>query len=102
MVIKSSLVIPLSTLIVFLTTSCQADVDFVYHRHPELETYLLNINATYPDLTNLYSIGKSIQGELAPNLTTFTGLYGLMSNAEQNQALIQNTSRYLQFLISLN
>ncbi len=102
MVIKSSFIIPLSTLIVLLTPTCQADVDFVYHRHPELETYLLNINATYPDLTNLYSIGKSIQGEFAPNLTTLQDSLDQCPMLIRIQAFIQTTSQYLHFIYGLN
>uniref|UniRef100_A0A6P4E1Y0 Carboxypeptidase D isoform X2 n=1 Tax=Drosophila rhopaloa TaxID=1041015 RepID=A0A6P4E1Y0_DRORH len=37
-------------------------LDFVYHDHEELTRFLRCTSARYPNLTALYSIGKSIQG----------------------------------------
>ncbi|XP_039958527.1 carboxypeptidase D isoform X2 [Bactrocera tryoni] len=37
-------------------------LDFVYHDHDELTRFLRATSARYPNLTALYSIGKSIQG----------------------------------------
>ncbi|XP_073833465.1 carboxypeptidase D isoform X2 [Musca autumnalis] len=37
-------------------------LDFVYHNHEELTKFLRATSARYPNLTALYSIGKSIQG----------------------------------------
>ncbi|XP_068154518.1 carboxypeptidase D isoform X1 [Drosophila tropicalis] len=37
-------------------------LDFVYHDHEELTRFLRATSARYPNLTALYSIGKSIQG----------------------------------------
>ncbi|XP_055844777.1 carboxypeptidase D isoform X2 [Episyrphus balteatus] len=37
-------------------------LDFVYHDHDELTRFLRATSAKYPNLTALYSIGKSIQG----------------------------------------
>ncbi|XP_061391276.1 carboxypeptidase D-like [Musca vetustissima] len=37
-------------------------LDFVYHNHEELTRFLRATSARYPNLTALYSIGKSIQG----------------------------------------
>ncbi|KNC28936.1 hypothetical protein FF38_02940 [Lucilia cuprina] len=38
-------------------------LDFVYHNHEELTKFLRSTSARYPNLTALYSIGKSIQGK---------------------------------------
>ncbi|XP_052900059.1 carboxypeptidase M isoform X2 [Anopheles moucheti] len=37
-------------------------LDFVYHNHDEMTRYLRSTTARYPNLTALYSIGKSAQG----------------------------------------
>ncbi|XP_067639260.1 carboxypeptidase D isoform X2 [Eurosta solidaginis] len=37
-------------------------LDFVYHDHEDLTRFLRTTSARYPNLTALYSIGKSIQG----------------------------------------
>ncbi|KAK7501785.1 hypothetical protein BaRGS_00006871 [Batillaria attramentaria] len=37
-------------------------LDFVYHDAVQLEAFLTNISQTYPEITRLYSIGKSING----------------------------------------
>ncbi|XP_055389598.1 carboxypeptidase D isoform X2 [Condylostylus longicornis] len=37
-------------------------LDFVYHDHDELTRFLRTTSARYPNLTALYSIGKSVQG----------------------------------------
>ncbi|XP_037026101.1 carboxypeptidase M isoform X5 [Bradysia coprophila] len=37
-------------------------LDFVYHNHDEMTRFLRTTSARYPNLTALYSIGKSIQG----------------------------------------
>uniref|UniRef100_A0A182FIJ0 Peptidase M14 domain-containing protein n=1 Tax=Anopheles albimanus TaxID=7167 RepID=A0A182FIJ0_ANOAL len=39
-----------------------AELDFVYHNHEEMTRYLRATTARYPNLTALYSIGKSAQG----------------------------------------
>ncbi|XP_055604415.1 carboxypeptidase D isoform X1 [Uranotaenia lowii] len=39
-----------------------ASLDFVYHNHDEMTRYLRATTARYPNLTALYSIGKSVQG----------------------------------------
>uniref|UniRef100_A0A1A9VC85 Peptidase M14 domain-containing protein n=1 Tax=Glossina austeni TaxID=7395 RepID=A0A1A9VC85_GLOAU len=39
------------------------NLDFVYHNHEELTKFLRATSARYPNLTALYSIGKSIQGK---------------------------------------
>lgn len=50
-----------------------AALDFVYHDHDNITAFLTNVSQTYPEITYMHSIGKSIQGELnfssfAPNL----------------------------------
>ena len=38
--------------------------EFVHHNQSMTEEYLLSVNSTYPDITYLYSIGKSVRGNL--------------------------------------
>lgn len=47
-----------------LACLCQltSSLDFRYHNHTELTTYLHTVSTQYPDLTYLYNIGNSIQG----------------------------------------
>ncbi|CAH2277862.1 Carboxypeptidase M [Pelobates cultripes] len=49
----------LGVLPIFVTSS----LDFGYHNTQLLEAYLKNINAAYPDITYLHSIGKSVEGK---------------------------------------
>lgn len=37
-------------------------LDFNYHRHPAMASYLQNLSVNYPDITHLYSIGQSVEG----------------------------------------
>ena len=37
--------------------------EFIYHTHEEVEDFLNRMNAQFPDLTALYSIGKSVEGK---------------------------------------
>lgn len=39
-----------------------SNIDFNYHNHDELTAILNNLNQQYPDLTALYSVGKSVEG----------------------------------------
>lgn len=38
-------------------------LDFSYHNYEDMTTWLKHFSASNPDLTALYSIGKSVQGE---------------------------------------
>uniref|UniRef100_A0A672FSD6 Carboxypeptidase M n=1 Tax=Salarias fasciatus TaxID=181472 RepID=A0A672FSD6_SALFA len=38
-------------------------LDFRYHSNREMEQYLLRVNASHPDITHLYSIGRSVRGQ---------------------------------------
>jgi hypothetical protein len=38
-------------------------LDFVYHGHDDMTRFLRQTTARYPNLTALYSIGKSVQGK---------------------------------------
>lgn len=35
---------------------------FRHHNYTEMETFLKDMNETYPNITSLYSIGKSVNG----------------------------------------
>ena len=37
--------------------------EFQYHNFSALETFLEDIHGQYPDITDLHSIGKSVEGE---------------------------------------
>lgn len=36
--------------------------EFKYHNYKELEKKLMLLNKSYPNITNLYSVGQSVQG----------------------------------------
>lgn len=38
------------------------EVDHIYHRYPQMTEFLNNVSLEHPDLTQLYTIGKSVQG----------------------------------------
>ncbi|KAL3857080.1 hypothetical protein ACJMK2_011776 [Sinanodonta woodiana] len=44
------------------TVSRVASLDFTYHNQTQLERFLRNATLYYPDITDLYSIGQSVQG----------------------------------------
>ena len=37
------------------------DTDFVHHNYLEMEKFLFELNENYPNITRLYSIGRSVQ-----------------------------------------
>ncbi|XP_051247717.1 carboxypeptidase M [Dicentrarchus labrax] len=50
-------------LIPFLLLATASTLEFRYHDNREIEQYLLQVNASNPDITHLYSIGQSVQGQ---------------------------------------
>lgn len=44
-----------------------SNIDFNYHNHDEMTSILNNLNQQYPDLTALYSVGKSVEGRYQSN-----------------------------------
>ena len=51
-----------TTLWIFCTTIYSSEVDFRYHNTEQLENFLKDVVRQYPQLTNLYSVGQSVQG----------------------------------------
>ncbi|XP_029018779.1 carboxypeptidase M [Betta splendens] len=49
-------------LLAFLTSTAFT-LDFRYHSNREMEQYLVQTNASNPDITHLYSIGRSVRGQ---------------------------------------
>ncbi|XP_076577856.1 carboxypeptidase M [Chaetodon auriga] len=47
----------------FLILSPASMLEFRYHSNHEIEQYLLQINASNPDIAHLYSIGQSVKGQ---------------------------------------
>ncbi|OWF40275.1 carboxypeptidase M-like [Mizuhopecten yessoensis] len=45
-----------------VSLSMVTSLDFVYHRQPALAAFLQNLSVDYPDITHLYSIGRSVEG----------------------------------------
>lgn len=39
-------------------------LDYRYHHYDEMVAFLNEINVSYPHLTSLYTIGKSVQGSI--------------------------------------
>lgn len=52
-----------SLLLFFLVLPCVSTLEFRYHNNREIEEYLVQINASNPDITYLYSIGRSVKGQ---------------------------------------
>ncbi|XP_045896662.1 carboxypeptidase M [Micropterus dolomieu] len=50
-------------LLPFLILTPASTLDFRYHSNREIEQYLLQLNASNPDITHLYSIGRSVRGQ---------------------------------------
>ncbi|TWW64908.1 carboxypeptidase M [Takifugu flavidus] len=50
----------LSTLLIVAHISA---LEFRYHSNREIENFLLQVNASNPDITHLYSIGQSVRGQ---------------------------------------
>ncbi|KAG7231970.1 hypothetical protein INR49_010038 [Caranx melampygus] len=63
--VMSSLLLPtlLLLLLPFLILSPASALEFRYHDNSEIERYLLQVNASNPDITHLYSIGQSVRGQ---------------------------------------
>ncbi|XP_042367683.1 carboxypeptidase M-like [Plectropomus leopardus] len=50
-------------LLPFLILTPASALEFRYHDNREIEQYLLQVNASNPDVTHLYSIGRSVRGQ---------------------------------------
>lgn len=53
-------------LLPFLFLAPASMLEFRYHNNREIEQYLLQVNVSNPDITHLYSIGESVQGDDTP------------------------------------
>ena len=51
-----------TTLWILCATIYSSEVDFRYHNTEQLENFLKDVVRQYPQLTNLYSVGQSVQG----------------------------------------
>lgn len=52
----------LTLTLVVSRSGCGQGLDFGYHDNQQLENFLKNISLSYPAITRLYSIGKSVRG----------------------------------------
>ncbi|XP_078099097.1 carboxypeptidase M [Sander vitreus] len=50
-------------LLLFLFLTPASTLEFRYHNNREIEQYLLQVNASDPAITHLYSIGQSVRGQ---------------------------------------
>ncbi|XP_032361168.1 carboxypeptidase M [Etheostoma spectabile] len=50
-------------LLLFLILTPASSLEFRYHNNREIEQYLLQVNASNPAITHLYSIGQSVRGQ---------------------------------------
>ncbi|XP_070710165.1 carboxypeptidase M [Pempheris klunzingeri] len=57
-----SILLLLLLLLLFILTPAST-LEFRYHNNREIGQYLLQINASNPDITHLYSIGQSVRGQ---------------------------------------
>ncbi|XP_015916488.1 carboxypeptidase D isoform X1 [Parasteatoda tepidariorum] len=58
----SNLFLVISAVCLIVPFSSALDVDFAYHDYPQMTAILRRFNREHPELTKLYSIGKSVQG----------------------------------------
>ncbi|TKS90487.1 Carboxypeptidase M [Collichthys lucidus] len=49
-------------LLLFLVITSASTLEFRYHSNSEIKQYLVQINASNPDITHLHSIGRSVRG----------------------------------------
>uniref|UniRef100_A0A3B5B2I9 Uncharacterized protein n=1 Tax=Stegastes partitus TaxID=144197 RepID=A0A3B5B2I9_9TELE len=61
---------PLLFVLVLLFLTPASTLDFRYHSNQEMEQYLLQVNASNPDIAHLYSIGQSVLGNDTPAATS--------------------------------
>lgn len=54
----------LACLLLAFPAVVRLDLDFGYHDYVALHDYLLNVSVSYPAITHLHSIGKSVAGWL--------------------------------------
>ena len=57
------------------STIPEVQLDFVYHNYAALTSYLKNVSEKYPNITHLYSIGKSVEGFNDSNVTNLIRIY---------------------------
>ena len=68
------LVLVLLVLLVLLVTGMhdvEGKLTFRYHDFSEVQAYLKDVNMRYPNITHLYSIGRSVQRESCLSKATF-------------------------------
>lgn len=56
-------------------------LEFRYHDNREIEQYLLQVSADNPDITHLYSIGKSVKGN------------GSRTHSSENPQILETSSK---------
>ncbi|XP_035468397.2 carboxypeptidase M [Scophthalmus maximus] len=59
----SSLLFFLLLLLLLLLSPASSALEFRYHNNREIEQYLVQVNASNPDIAHLYSIGQSVRGQ---------------------------------------
>lgn len=88
-------------------------LDFVYHNHEDMTRFLRATSARYPNLTALYSIGKSVQGRdlwvLVVSASPYEHMVGkpdvkYIANIHGNEAVGRELMRHLiqYFVTSYN
>ncbi|XP_033748148.1 carboxypeptidase M-like [Pecten maximus] len=59
---SSSLGLGVTVAMTMISLSVVTSLDFTYHRQPAMASFLQNLSVNYPDITHLYSIGRSVEG----------------------------------------
>lgn len=71
--------------------------EFKHHNYKELETFLKDINETYPNITELKSIGKSVKGrELYVMVLGSTPLVHVPGKKQMNKLLFNEVAPHLK------
>ncbi|KAE8281211.1 Carboxypeptidase M [Larimichthys crocea] len=53
----------MSSLLLLLLLTSASTLEFRYHNNSEIKQYLVQVNVSNPDITHLYSIGRSVRGQ---------------------------------------
>jgi hypothetical protein len=70
-------------------------LDFSYHNYEDMTTWLKQFSASNPDLTALYSIGKSVQGEQFISFLSFFGHRQVVTGTTTTQTVVVTVHLFL-------
>ncbi|KAF0028795.1 hypothetical protein F2P81_017900 [Scophthalmus maximus] len=78
-------------LLLLLLSPASSALEFRYHNNREIEQYLVQVNASNPDIAHLYSIGQSVRavsGTATSNWQLATGNWQLAGKTKEEFAIL--------------